>query len=70
MDKLQLCRLVVSLPRFWEDEAVAPALLVHVLAYFLHSSLCGFVMLRMAGLTCRGIEMILKQPAKTFEPFA
>lgn len=39
VDKLQVCRLVVFLPRFWEDEVVVLALLVNVLGYFPCSSL-------------------------------
>lgn len=39
VDKLQVCRLVVFLPRFWEDEVVVLALLVNVLGYFPRSSL-------------------------------
>ena len=37
--KLQVCRLVVFLPRFWEDETVVLALSVNVRGYLPRSSL-------------------------------
>lgn len=67
VDQLQVSRPGVLLPRFWEDgQLVLPFWLTF---WVIHSSPCGFVRLRPAGVTGQGTELLPKQHAKTLEFF-